>query len=225
MMDVMSDLNPPDVVILANGDPPKGAARVLLDTAKICVACDGAVRVARLLGREPDFVVGDGDSISTEDSLALDARFVRVAEQETNDLAKAFRFSCGRFPSAGRLVILGASGGREDHFIGNISRLAGFAEEWARTPGRPVGAITALVSENGRFDVVIGERNLSACAGEAVSVFAFLPGTHVSSEGLEWALDGVELDELWKGTLNRATGERFTLRANRPLVVYRQLRS
>ena len=221
MTDALRDLDSPDVVILANGDPPTGAALELLSSARFCVACDGAAAVARSLGREPDFAVGDGDSISNQDASALGGRFVRLAEQETNDLAKAFQFSCRRFPNAKRLVVLGAAGKREDHFLGNVSRLAGFAEEWMRTPGRPDDAIVAMVSEFGRFDVVIGERMFASKQSDAVSVFAFHAGTHVFSKGLEWPLDGVALDELWKGTLNKATGDSFTLRMDRPLVVYR----
>ena len=83
--------------------------------------------------------------------------------------------------------------------------------------------MVALVSEYGRFDVVAGAREFAAHKGDAVSVFALRPGTHVVSEGLEWPLDGVALDELWKGTLNRAIGSSFRLSANMPILVYRNI--
>ena len=180
------------------------------------VCCDGALAVARALGREPDFVVGDGDSISPADAESLGDRFVRVAEQDTNDLAKAFRFACERSPrppDALRIAILGATGLREDHALGNIFRLADFA---ATVPH------VVLYTDAGFFEVVRGERTFPCEPGEAVSVFAPTPGTAVSSNGLQWPLDCVSLADLWSGTLNRTTGPSFTLRTDgRPILVYR----
>ena len=180
------------------------------------VCCDGALAAARALGREPDFVVGDGDSISPADAKSLGDRFVRVAEQDTNDLAKAFRFACERSPrppDALRIAILGSTGLREDHALGNIFRLADFA---ATAPH------VVLYTDAGFFEVVRGERTFPCEPGEAVSVFAPTPGTEVSSNGLQWPLDGVSLADLWSGTLNRTTGPSFTLRTDgRPILVYR----
>ena len=199
------------IAVLANGAVPRHPIpRQLLAEAALLVCCDGALAAARALGREPDFVVGDGDSISAADRNSLGDRFVHVAEQDTNDLAKAFRFACSR---ATRIAILGATGLREDHALGNIFRLVDFT---ATVPD------TVLYTDAGTFEVVRGEGTFAARPGEAVSIFAPVPGTEVSSQGLQWPLDGVSLADLWSGTLNRTTGPSFTLRTNgRPILVYR----
>ena len=57
--------------------------------------------------------------------------------------------------------------------------------------------------------------------GDAVSVFAPLPGTHVSSKGLAWPLDGVDLTPLWRGSLNCTTSDSFMLRTTHPILLYR----
>ncbi len=207
--------NPPDggvVAVLANGEVPRGAALELLRSADALVACDGALATARALGREPDFVVGDGDSASPEDLVALGVRFVRDGSADTNDLDKAFRFARTRWPRAFSIVILGAGGGREDHLVGNVFRLPAFA---AACPG------VAMATNAGRFDVVDGTRTFACRPGAAVSVFAPEPGTRMESEGLVWPLKGVDLGPLWSGTLNRAEGTSFTVRATRPALVYR----
>ncbi|MGN0846428.1 MAG: thiamine diphosphokinase [Kiritimatiellia bacterium] len=199
--------------ILVNGAPPTHpVARAAFATAARLVCCDGACRVARALGREPDLVVGDGDSLSAAEATALGDRWVRIAEQETNDLDKAFRTVLDRFGATGEIVILGAGGLREDHFLGNLFRLPRFAR---RAPN------VEMITDAGVFTVVLGERTYACAPRDAVSVFAPEPGTHARSQGLEWPLDGVALDELWMGTLNRTTGAAFTLRADRPLIVYR----
>lgn len=199
-------------VILANGARPEHpAARAALLSAARVVCCDGALAKARALGREPDLVVGDGDSLPAAEQAALGARFVHIAEQETNDLDKAFRTACARFGREG-VSILGAGGLREDHFLGNVFRLPGFAE---------VAPDVEMVTDAGVFTVVKGARTYACRPGEPVSLFAPDPTAQASSEGLEWPLDGVPLDELWKATLNRTTGTSFTLRCGKPLLVYR----
>ena len=203
------------IALLANGTPPRHAHAIrLFRTADVLICCDGAAAMARTLGREPDFVVGDGDSLSPTDRTALGARFIHVAEQETNDLAKAFRFAVGHFglPDGSRLVLLGATGRREDHALGNIFRLPGFA---ATVPE------IQLVTDDGIFEIVRDARTFSCRPGDSVSVFAPTPNTKVSSTGLQWPLDGVDLSPLWAGTLNKTQGESFTLRTSSPLLVYR----
>ena len=198
--------------ILADGAPPTHpAARAAFDAASRLVCCDGAYRKARALGRLPDLVVGDGDSLSAADRAALGERFVSIAEQETNDLDKAFRTAVARFGGAG-IVILGAGGLREDHFLGNVFRLPGFAR---------AAPDVAMVTDAGTFTVVTGARRYACRPGEAVSVFAPDPAARSTSEGLEWPLAGVSLAELWRGTLNRTTGTSFRLACDRPLLVYR----
>ena len=205
------------IAILANGAMPQHPmSRQILAEADLLVCCDGALATARALGREPDFVVGDGDSLVPADRSALGDRFVHIAEQDSNDLAKAFRFVCSRASrplDTLHIALLGATGLREDHTLGNIFRLIDFT---ATVPD------TVLHTDTGTFEVVRGERTFAAQPGDAVSVFAPVPGTGVSSDGLKWPLDGVSLADLWAGTLNRATGHSFTLRTNgRPILVYR----
>jgi len=199
------------IVIAANGETPEGEALEALKSAGRVVACDGAYARLKSLGIEPDFVVGDCDSISEEDRKSLGSRLVRVDEQETNDLEKAFRFA-SEMDSNAQIVIVGAGGGREDHLIGNVFRLVGFAE---RVPE------VAMLTNAGRFDVVKGERTFECAPGEAVSVFAPVPGTKVESEGLQWPLGGVDLSRLWSGTLNRTTAREFTIRSTACVLVYR----
>lgn len=203
------------VAILANGAPPRHAAPcAAFAAADVLVACDGALATARALGREPDYVVGDGDSLLPADRAALGARFILDAEQDTNDLCKAFRFviSRPRPDDALSIVLLGVTGLREDHALANIFHLIDFTEDVSDT---------TILTDAGTFTAVRGEQTYPCRPGDAVSVFAPLPGTHVSSSGLAWPLDGVDLAPLWRGTLNRTIGDSLTLRTNRPVLLYR----
>ncbi len=205
-------------VILASGTPPSHDIPLgMLRKADRVVACDSAWRTAVALGRTPDAVVGDGDSLGKDDRrviLLCGIPLVLVDEQDTNDLCKAFDHALSAFPDAdaGDIAILGATGRREDHSIGNIFHLIDFAARARRV---------SIVTDNGAFEPVLPPgREWDTREGAPVSVFAPIPGTAISSEGLEWPLDGVALDALWKGTLNRTTGRSFSLRVSKPAIVY-----
>ena len=203
------------VAIIANGDTPRHAVpRAAFAAADLRVACDGALAAARALGHEPDYVVGDGDSLSATDRDVIGDRFVRVTEQDTNDLCKAFRFvrDLPRINTALAVTLLGATGRREDHALANIFHLIDFAAEIPDT---------SIITDYGTFVVVRDEQTFPCHPGEAVSVFAPLPDTRVSSRGLVWPLDGVDLAPLWSGSLNRTAGIAFTLNASRPILMYR----
>lgn len=207
----MSTSTNPKTVILANGAMPSHPVPLAIFAAAArVVCCDGAYAKALALGREPDLVVGDGDSLDDTQKTALGERFVLVAEQDTNDLAKAFRVAVARFGPEG-IVILGADGLRDDHFIGNVFRLIDFVRE---------APDIMLVTNAGVFTVATNTRTYESTPGDAVSVLAPSHGTQATSIGLEWPLNGVALDALWRGTLNRTIGAEFTISTNRPLIVY-----
>ena len=197
---------------------------MLLAAAKRVVCCDGATDAYRRLFRKwPDVVIGDFDSlvpsalsrtgVVTDDSSAsasrrerrrYDATVVHIADQDTNDLEKAMAYCAKqgwRDP-----VIVGATGKREDHTLGNVFRALDYG--------------CTIVTDTGRFISVCGKATLKTSKGAAVSIFAPDPRTRMTSKGLEWPLDEVKFRNLYCATLNRATVSRMTLTATKPVVVF-----
>ena len=217
-MNIKSYDNTAVTVILADGEAPSHEVPLsFLRYAKTVVACDGAWRTAVKKGRIPDAVVGDGDSLSSDDLAELERLCVPVfadSEQDTNDLCKAFRYVM-RSGTAGRIVILGATGKREDHSIGNIFHLADFAE---------VHPDVRIVTDSGTFEPLMPpgrEWDCDSGVGRPISVFATHPDTVMTSDGLKWPLNGVRFDALWRGTLNRIVSARFSIRTDRPVIIFR----
>ena len=191
-------------VILANGDFPKkgGAAWKLLAAAKRVVACDGAADAYRRRFRKwPDVIVGDFDSVRAR---SVSCRVIYDADQDTNDLEKALVYCVKQ--GWRQPVIVGATGKREDHALGNVFRALDYGCE--------------IVTDTGRFVPVCGRAAFKVAKGTAVSVFATDPKTRMTSKGLEWPLDDVKFKNLYCATLNRATGTRVTLTSTRPVLVY-----
>ena len=194
-------------VILAAGDFPRrgGEAFRLLAAAAHVVACDSAARgYRRRFHRWPEVVVGDFDSFGSTKALEAETRVVRETEQETNDLAKAIRF-CRR-EGWEALVVVGATGRREDHALGNIFL--------ALDEGLTV------VTDHGAFHPVSSTASFRAPKGSAVSIFAPKPGTRLTSKGLKWPLDGVKMGSLYAAILNRTTAETFSLTTTHPVSVF-----
>lgn len=194
-------------VILAAGDFPKrgGAAWALLASAARVVACDSAADTyRRRFGRWPDVIVGDLDSLEENSRHARSVEVVRVAEQETNDLEKAMRLCAAR--GWKNAVIVGATGRREDHTIGNVYRALGYGLE--------------IVSDYGRFVPVAGRKSVRVARGSGVSIFAPDPRTRMSSRGLVWPLAGVKFTNPFCATLNRAASVRVEVISDRPAYLY-----
>ena len=193
-------------VILANGDFPKkgGAAWKLLAAATRVVCCDGGADAYRRHFRKwPDAIVGDFDSFRTSQTSQA-CELVRFTDQDTNDLEKAIVY-CAMRRWKNPLVV-GATGRREDHTIGNVFRALDYGVE--------------IVTDTGRFVPVCGKVTLRVRQGAAVSVFAPDPKTRMTSKGLEWPLDGVKFRNLYCATLNRTTAATVALTATRPVCVY-----
>ena len=134
------------VVIICDGVFPKTEfPRYLIRTADFIICCDGALKKflrasAAIFGgqRLPDRIIGDMDSISAADKKKYSDIIVQVDEQEHNDQTKAFRWALENLSDISTITIIGATGQREDHTIGNISLLgSGSHLGSGRTVARP----------------------------------------------------------------------------------------
>lgn len=182
---------PFDAVIVGNGDFPTHpiALRVLKEAPyKIC--CDGAANAAIAHGIIPDLIIGDGDSIADEIALQYAALLLTLEDQETNDQTKAVNHcvSLGKK----RIAIVGATGKREDHTLGNISLLMHYYPE-----------ITVVsFTDYGLFLPVSDAVQLHTQAGQQISIFNF-GAKGLSSQDFRYPI--YDFKEGWQGTLNEAT--------------------
>lgn len=206
------------VVILAAGIfPSREEVLRLLDEADLIACCDSAAATLVKTGREPGLIVGDLDSIPAELRMRYADRMVQCSGQDDNDLTKTFHEVIKLKPSV--IHILGATGLREDHTLGNISLLADYLHE-IETAG--LDCEIDMVSDYGRFLAARGRHTFASEPDQEISIFAFDNSLQMKAEGLEYPLDGVTFNSLWKATLNKATGSEFTLspNCNAPYLVY-----
>lgn len=187
-------------VILANGQYPSHPVPVrYLEEADLIVCCDGAAEKLVAHGMEPGIITGDLDSVSTELKRKYKNILVHDDNQETNDLTKAVKWCVSQ--GFNEIAILGATGIREDHTLGNISLLADYNCD--------IKAI--MLTDTGSFRVFDCTVTIDSFPGQQVSLFSIDKGLAVTSRGLRYPLINLQLTSWWRGTLNEALGDCFTL--------------
>ena len=189
-----------DAVIIAGGEFPTAKQPLeILQNAPYVVCCDGAADRFIATGEVPDAIVGDCDSISPSNKAKFAHIIHCISEQETNDQTKAVRFLLEQGKK--NIAIVGATGRREDHTIGNISLLI----EYARS-----GANVYSFTDHGVFIPCKGTTTHKCRKGQQVSIFS-ITARELSAEELLYPI--YDFNNWWQGTLNECTGEEFTINA------------
>ncbi len=204
------------IVILCDGTFPKREyPRYLMMTADFIICCDGAlVKFLRnskaIFGEErlPDLVIGDMDTLSAAMQKKYCDIIIKEEEQDHNDQTKAVRWAVNNIADLEHIYILGSTGGRPEHTIGN----AGLLMEYTRMFSLDEREITVeAVSDYGTMFPVTDSISLDCGEGRQISIFSPDSGLKIRSEGLQWPTDDVVFDNWWKATLNRASQDTVTL--------------
>lgn len=197
----------PDAVILANGEYPTHELplRILSESAFV-VCCDGAANEYIARGHTPDVIIGDGDSLSPDNKMRFAPIMLQIADQETNDQTKAVQY----LQSKGyrKIAIVGATGKREDHTLGNISLLIDYMKS---------GIEVRTFTDYGVFIPVKDSQTFASHAGQQVSILNF-GAKGLKGEGLVYPLS--DFSNWWQGTLNEATSNEFTIHCTGDYLVF-----
>lgn len=200
-----------DAVILAAGDFPTHPIPLgmLTKAADRIICCDGAADRLLREGFTPLAVVGDGDSILPEARRRLSDRLHIESEQDTNDLSKAVRYAVSQ--GMRRLTILGATGRREDHTLGNISLLADYQAR---------GLDVEMWTDYGVFTPATGCQTFASRAGQQLSVFC-LDDAPLTLRDVRWPLEGRRITRWWQASLNEALTDTFRIETRGRIIVFR----
>lgn len=209
------------VVIICDGQFPKTEyPRYLIRTADFIICCDGALtkflrNSKRIFGLErlPDLVIGDMDTLSASMQKRYSDIIVRETEQEHNDQTKAVRWALDNIEEIGSIHILGATGGRADHTIGNLSLLMEYTRMFDMT-----GIDIEAVSDDCTAFPITDSIGIDCGEGRQMSIFSPDNTLRIKSEGLMYKTDDVVFDNWWKATLNKTSQDRVRLEFNHPSV-------
>ena len=204
------------VVIICDGQFPRTEyPRYLIKSADFSICCDGALvkylRHSRsIFGEErtPDLVIGDMDTLSEKMQARYSSLIVKVEEQEHNDQTKAVRWAISNVEGIEQIYILGATGKRVDHTIGNASLLMEYTRMFDL---EGLGINIEMVSDTGTAFAVNNTFEMDCGIGRQVSIFSPDNSLNIRSTGLEYPTDEVVFDNWWKATLNKAVQDTVRL--------------
>ncbi len=203
-----------NVVIICDGKFPRTEyPRYLIRCADFIICCDGALRKfirasKAIFGEErlPHLVIGDMDTLPSSLQKKYADIIIKESEQEHNDQTKAVRWALNNLRDIDSIHILGATGGRADHTIGNISLLM----EYTRMFNLGETSLE-MVSDEGTFFPINDTVEFECGIGRGVSIFTPDNTLRIKSEGLEYPTDDVVFDNWWKATLNVAAQDTVKL--------------
>lgn len=203
-----------NVVIICDGKFPKTEyPRYLIRSADFIICCDGALRKflrnsTAIFGesRLPDLVIGDMDTLPAAMQKRYSDIIIKETEQEHNDQTKAVRWALNNLKGIDSIHILGATGGRTDHTIGNTSLLMEYTRMF------DLGDISIeMVSDEGTVFPINDTTEFECGPGRSVSIFTPDNSLKIRSEGLMYPTDEVIFDNWWKATLNKSIADTVKL--------------
>lgn len=208
-----------NVVIICDGVFPKSEyPRYLIRTADFIICCDGAlVKFLRnskaIFGEQrlPDLVTGDMDTLSESMQKKYADIIVKEDEQEHNDQTKAVRWALNNLEGIESIYIIGATGGRADHTIGNAALLMEYTRMFDLN-----GINIESVTDNGTIFPINDTVEFDCGTGREVSIFTPDNTLRIKSEGLMYPTDDVVFDNWWKATLNKSVTDTVKLTFSHP---------
>ncbi len=189
--------------VLLVGNGPVAASALAQPHCGAVVAADGGADAALAHGLVLAATIGDMDSASPEKSANQYGEIIRIAEQDSTDFEK-----CLRAIQAPLFLGVGFLGGRLDHELAALNALI-------KTPQNVV-----LIGEVDLVFHLPQTTRLTLPVGTRISTFPMGKVAGVTSTGLEWPLDGLQLSPSGSiSTSNRSTAPEITLiNPNQPLL-------
>ncbi len=186
----------------------------------VLICTDGAAEKIRGLGRVPDMIVGDMDSVDEATLRYFEAKGSRIirhpADKDETDTQLALELAFEMDLDGMR--IFGALGGRIDHALANISLLVMCAKR---------GVDTKIVDRECELFIVNGSCVIDGREGDTVSLLPLSSDVRgITLGGFEYPLSGAVMEiGVPYGISNRLTGARGTISVESGyLLVIRQMR-
>jgi thiamine pyrophosphokinase len=187
-----------EALVFAGGDPLDRRWVDALPRDAHVVAADSGLEQVHAHGLTAHLLVGDMDSVRDETREHAEQRGTVVEQHSTDKDATDLELALAAAKAAGatRMLVVGAGGGRLDHFLGNVVLLA--APEWA---GIEVHALIGPA----HVAVVRDRTTLRGTVGSTLSLLpAAGPALGISTTGLRWPLRD---EDLHPGTTRGVSNE------------------
>ncbi len=167
-------------VIIANGDfVYNDRIRKQIESAGRIVCADGGTNHLVDIDITPDLILGDLDSIHPDTLERFKSvEIIKDTDKFSTDTMKVINYEIAQ--GTKELLILGATGGRIDHTLSNLSLLTRYADIIKITIVDDHSE-TLFLKDSITFESVIGRK---------LSLMVLGGSSSVTTKGLKWELDG-----------------------------------
>ena len=198
-------------VLCLNGDlPDRDVIEKFIQNNPIIIAADGAANKLKNTGILPSVIIGDLDSIDKNINFE-NTEIIEINDQNYTDFEKCIFYIIKHEISP--TLVLGVNGGEIDHTIDNINKFIKYSEQIP---------MIFFDSPNKWGIAIDNDLSIFSKQSSTVSIFPFMPNTHIKSEGLHWELDSKD-HSIFKNvsTRNKTTKQiaKITSSQNKVLVI------
>ena len=174
-------------LIVSGGQPP--SKNLLVNHIKqsaLIIAVDGAAALFKRFALVPHVLIGDFDSVddaTVQHIEAKGAKIVRlVPEKNETDTQAAIDWAIDA--GASQIVLLGATGKRMDHTLGNIAMLL---------RAYRAGVSCRIIDSKNELFIAGDEYDLYGRTGQTISILPLESDIHVTATNLKYPLENLAL--------------------------------
>ena len=196
------------VTVLANGSfPSHPIAKKYLNKSGTIICTDGAADKLIGSGRNPDIIIGDFDSTSIKGKDRT-GEWIETPDQNKTDLEKTFEWCI--MNNIKKIVLLGSSGKREDHTIGNLFTIAKYHDEIK----------CEIITNHAKIICVYGENYINVDTNQNISIIATEPIESITLNGLQYNMRNESLLPSARAISNKAISDKFYLESTGKVLVF-----
>jgi thiamine pyrophosphokinase len=178
--------------------------RQAVSECQLVVAADGGIAACRRAGIEPDYLVGDMDSVTSDMLLSQYTKKIYNPDQETTDMQKVLNFTRGL--TADEIIVINAFGGRADHTFANYLILEEFSREFKLQVFDNIGRLSFLKP---------GRTVLVDQVGKIASLWAFSGVEDLNLNGFKYELRDKNAATEFLGISNEILKDKATIEFNK----------
>ncbi|MDV7697237.1 thiamine diphosphokinase [Chryseobacterium soli] len=164
-------------LLFINGEPPASLPNP--EHYGLIACTDGAFHYLKKLGfplERIDFISGDFDSHSGSDEEVYEDKFILTLDQDKTDFHKALEIIIEKGYQS--IDVLGASGGEQDHFLGNLTVAYTFKDQLN----------IKFYDEFSEYYFVPNNFTLKNVKNKMISLYPFPSVENITTKGLNWPL-------------------------------------
>ena len=197
------------IILILNGNLLiKKNFKKFLKNYNSIICTDGGANKIIDLGIEPNYILGDMDSIDKKNLKKYSQNIIKLKNQDYNDLHKALLWA--KEQNIKKIDIIGIDGKRLDHTIGNFSIIL-----------ECISFIDITIfTDYGNIYTINKEKTFKNCYKKNISLFNPILQNKITTYGLEYELNDFSLKKMYSGTLNRAINDEITVKTKNKILIF-----